>query len=134
MTWKIALQKEITDFNPETASRNKVKRKKELKAILSKKIGKEHPKILKRVLGHDLFIDVCFNLYQSEQISDSKKDLDNLLKILLDVLSVNMVNGQTKLRGLGFLQDDSKVFKINCEKKIINDPKKMGLSLKISYR
>ena len=134
MSWKIALQEDIIGFNPETASSNRVKRKKELKKALSKKIGKQHQKILKRVAGRELLIDVCFNLYLSDQISNSKKDLDNLLKILLDVLSVNMVNGQEKLKGLGFLKDDSQVFEIHCKKKIINNPKNAGLNLKISYR
>jgi Holliday junction resolvase RusA-like endonuclease len=134
VSWKIALQKDIIGFNPETASNNRVKRKKELKKVLSAKIGKEHQKILKRVIGRDLFIDVCFNLYQSEQTGSTKKDLDNLLKILLDVLSVNMVNGQDKLRGLGFLRDDSQVTKIHCERKTINDPKNVGFNLKISYK
>jgi len=134
LKWKIAVQLEIRDFNPETASSNKLKRKKELKKILGAKIGKQHQKILKRVINRELFIDVCFYLYQSEQSGSTKKDLDNLLKIILDVLSVNMVNGQKKLAGLGFLKDDSQVFKLHCEKKIINNPKKTGLDLKISYR
>ena len=133
--WKIALPTtEIRNFNPETASSHKIKRKKELKKAISKKIGKQHQVILEMVRGRDLFIDVCFYLYQSEQTGTSKKDLDNLLKILLDVLSVNMVNGQDKKRGLGFLRDDSQAFKIHCEKKIINNPKNTGLDLKISYR
>ena len=134
MSWKIAVQKDIIGFNPETSSSNRVKRKKELKKAISKVIGKQHQKLQEKLIGNELFIDVCFNLYQSDQISNSKKDLDNLLKILLDVLSVNMVNGQDELRGLGFLSDDSKVFEIHCKKKIINDPKKTGLNLKISYR
>ena len=134
MSWKTALQIEIRDFNPETASSNKLKRKKELKKALSIKIGKQHQKIRKRVIDKELFIDVCFYFYQSEQSGSSKKDLDNLLKILLDVLSVNMVNGQDKKSGLGFLKDDSQIFKLHCEKKIINNPKKVGLDLKISYR
>lgn len=134
MKWKIALQTEIRDFNPETASSNKLKRKRLLKKALSKEIGKRHQKILKMVISRELFIDVCFYLYLSDVSGSAKKDLDNLLKIVLDVLSVNMVNGQEKKSGLGFLKDDSHVFRINCEKKIVNDPKKSGLDLKISYR
>ena len=134
MKWKIALQTEIRNFNPETASSNKLRRKKELKKALSTKIGKQHQTILKRVINRELFVDVCFYLYQSEQSGSSKKDLDNLLKILLDVLSINMVNGQDKKKGLGFLKDDSQVFRLHCEKKIINNPKNVGLELKISYR
>ena len=38
MNWKIALQIEIRGFNPETASKNKIKRKQELKKAISKKI------------------------------------------------------------------------------------------------
>lgn len=125
--WKIALQTEIRDFNPETASSNKLKRKKALKKALSINIGKQHQKIQKNVIDKELFIDVCFYLYQSERSGDSKKDLDNLLKILLDVLSVNMINGQDKKSGLGFLKDDSQIFKLHCEKKIINNPKKVRL-------
>lgn len=133
--WKIALPTiEIRDFNPETASSHKIKRKKELKKAISKEIGKQHQIILKMVKGKELFIEVCFYLYLSEKTGSSKKDLDNLLKILLDVLSVNMVNGQDEIKGLGFLTDDSLAFKIHCEKKIINNPKKTGLDLKISYR
>ena len=134
MTWKIAFQTEIRGFEPETSSSKKLKRKKELKKALSAKIGKQYENILKRVIGRELFIDVIFYLYQSEQTGSSKKDLDNLQKILLDVLSVNMVNGQGKLRGLGFLRDDSEIFKIHCEKKLVNDPKNRGLDLKISYK
>ena len=134
MKWKIALQTEIRNFNPETASSNKLRCKKELKKALSTKIGKQHQTILKRVINRELFVDVCFYLYQSEQSGSSKKDLDNLLKILLDVLSINMVNGQDKKKGLGFLKDDSQIFRLHCEKKIINNPKNAGLELKISYR
>lgn len=134
MEWKIALQTKIRDFEPGTASANRLKRKNELKNALIKKIGKKHQKILKFVIGKEVFIDVCFYLYQSEELSSAKKDLDNLLKIVLDVLSVNMVNGQEKKPGLGFLKDDSDVFRINCEKKIVNNLGKSGLDLKIFYK
>jgi Holliday junction resolvase RusA-like endonuclease len=133
--WEIALPTtEIRGFSPETASSNKIKRKKELKKAISKEIGKQHQIILKMVKGKELFIDVCFYLYLSEQTGSSKKDLDNLLKILLDVLSANMVNGQKEVKGLGFLSDDSLAFKIHCEKKITHNPKNIGLDLKILYR
>lgn len=134
MKWKIVLQTKIRDFNPETSRGNKLKRKNQLKNALSKKIGKQHQKILKRVLGKELFIDVCFYLYLSEESGSAKKDLDNLLKIVLDVFSVNMVNGQEKMSGMGFVKDDSQIFRINCEKKIVNEPVRAGLDLKISYR
>ena len=70
-------------------------------------------------------------IQESNLSNATKKDYDFRF---LDVLSINMVNGQDKKSGLGFLKDDSQVFKLHCEKKIINNPKKVGLDLKISYR
>lgn len=69
-------------------------------------------------------------IFTPQMQQEVQKDLDNLLKILLDVLSVNMVNGQDKKRGLGFVGDDSKVFEIHAMKKIINDEKKLVWTLK----
>jgi len=62
----------------------------------------------------------------------TKKDLDNLLKIVLDVLSVNMVNTQNPMKGIGLMLDDSDVQKIVCEKKIVDSPDKEGIDLQIS--
>ena len=45
-----------------------------------------------------------------------------------------MVNGQKKMKGLGFVKDDSEVFKIHCEKILVDEDKDMGLDLKISYK
>jgi len=62
-------------------------------------------------------IDICYYLLESSESGKSKKDLDNLLKILFDVLSVNMINGQEPIKGLGLMKDDTYIYKIKCEKK-----------------
>lgn len=134
MTWSTAADIKIRKFNPETASKNKIKRKQELKKEIGKNINKKYKKILERLSGKEIFVDVCFRLKKAKNSGNTKKDLDNLLKILLDVLSENMVNGQDKMRGLGFLKDDSEIFQIHCKKEIIEEDKDMGLDLKISYR
>ena len=134
MDWKRVLAIKIRGFSPETASKNRVKRKQELKKAISKEIGKNYKKNRDKLFGKEILIDVCFYLYLSNATGSSKKDLDNLLKILLDVLSKNMVNGQDKSSGLGFLEDDSKVFDIHAKKIIVNDKKSTGLDLEISCR
>jgi len=130
MKWKIVFQKEIRGINPETASSKSTKRKRELKSAIIKEIGSDYKKIREKTLGNEILVDVCYYLHKSNSIVDSKKDLDNLLKILFDVLKVNMGNA----KGLGLIKDDSQIFEVKCVKKIINNQKNTGLDLKISYR
>ena len=132
MKWEVALDKiEIRDFNPLTASKKTIERKVALRKKLDSKIGKNLSKIKKRTYGKHLFIDVCFYFLQSTKLGRSDKDLDNLLKILFDVLSDNMVNGQNRKDGLGLMTNDSYVYKIKCEKKV-NFKDQEGLDLIIS--
>ena len=84
---------------------------------LEEEIGENLPKIKELTEGRRLAIDVCYYLLESNESGKSKKDLDNLLKILLDVLSTNMKNGQDYSPGLGLVWDDAFVYKIKCEKK-----------------
>lgn len=122
---------EIRNYSPVTASSKKVERKKQLYRKLRKAIGKDLSKIKKLSINKPLTIDVRYYLLESSESGKSKKDLDNLLKILFDVLSVNMLNGQDPLKGLGFMKDDTYVYKIKCEKKE-NSRNREGFDLKIS--
>lgn len=118
MKWEEVLPKtEIRGFTPVTASKDKVRRKEELCKILKKEIGEDLPRIKEMAKKKPLAIDVCYYLLESSDAGQSKKDLDNLLKILLDVLSVKMGNGQDLPPGLGLIRDDALVYKIKCEKK-----------------
>lgn len=131
MKWEVVLPKiEIRDYPPVTSSSKKVERKKELYKKLKTEIGKDLPKIKKLSIDKHLTIDVCYHLLASSELGKSKKDLDNLLKILFDVLSVNMKNGQDSLKGLGLMKDDTYVYKIKCEKKE-NSKGREGFDLKI---
>ena len=82
---------EIREFNPATSVRNIIDRKKHLRRALEEKI-QDLEKLRDRCKGKQLGIDVHFYLYsKSQETGRSKKDLDNLLKILCDVLPEHMI-------------------------------------------
>lgn len=133
MKWKPVFREiKIREFNPGTSSKRKIERKKLLKKEIESEIGKNLKKVQSRCKRGPLLIDVRFYLYYSDEQGRTKKDLDNLLKILLDVLSVNMINGQNPLEGLGIVMDDSDIRKIICEKQIVNSTEQEGIDLQIS--
>lgn len=132
MKWQVVLKKiKIRKFTPVTAGNEKIKRKKKLRNRLKKQIGKKLPGIKKSAEKHLLCIDVCFYLQESKKLGRPKKDLDNLLKILFDALSDNMIHGQKPVKGLGIMRDDSYINKIICEKKLVKFKNQEGFDLKI---
>ncbi|HZY93782.1 MAG TPA: hypothetical protein VFE98_02850 [Candidatus Bathyarchaeia archaeon] len=64
--------------------------------------------------------------------SRAKKDLDNLLKILLDTLPDYMDRAKT-VRGLGLIEEDNDylVFEIHVIKKFVTKEADAGLDLEI---
>jgi len=133
LKWEPAFREiKIRKFNPGTSNIKKIERKGLLKKEIMSKIGKDIKKIQDRCKKKPLLIDVRFYLYYSDEQGRTKKDLDNLLKILLDVLSVNMINGQNPIEGLGIVMDDSDIRKITCEKQIVNSTEGEGIDLQIS--
>jgi len=133
LEWEPAFREiKIRKFNPGTSSKRKIERKNLLKKEIMSEIGKDLKKVQNRCKKRPLLIDVRFYLYYSDEQGRTKKDLDNLLKILLDVLSVNMINGQNPIEGLGIVMDDSDIRKITCEKQIVNSTEGEGIDLQIS--
>ena len=133
MNWRKAMEEiQIRNFIPETASKDTIKRKNILKRKIGAKIGKDLPKIRERTLNRLLLVDVTYRLYVDKNSGSSKKDLDNLLKILFDVLSKNMVNGQESKKGLGIMIDDSFIHEIKAKKIEVNSKKEQGFDLMIS--
>ena len=133
MNWHKAMEEiKIRNFTPETASKDSIKRKNALKRKIGTKIGKTLPKIRERTLNRHLMVNVTYRLYVDENSGSSKKDLDNLLKILFDVLSKNMVNGQESKKGLGIMKDDSFIHEIKAKKIEVNSKKEQGFDLMIS--
>jgi Holliday junction resolvase RusA-like endonuclease len=125
----------LRKFRPLTASSSKkVARKMKLKELIEEKIGKDLKKIQRRCEGEHLLIDVVFHVIESDKKGRSKSDLDNLLKPLFDVLSINMVNGQKPISGVGLIKDDSQIYEIRCKKVSVkeDEPDNEGLDLQIS--
>ena len=133
MNWRKAMEEiKIRNFTPETASKDTIKRKNALKRVIGAKIGKDLLKIRERTMNRLLLVDVTYRLYVDKNSGSSKKDLDNLLKILFDVLSKNMVNGQASKKGLGIMIDDSFIHEIKAKKIEVNSKKEQGFDLMIS--
>ena len=80
-------------------------------------------------------VDICFNLYDGVKNDTTRydKDLDNLLKIVLDVLPDYMDNKSVNREpGLGIIQNDKQVFEIHSYKKFVQDTSQEGIDIIIS--
>jgi len=122
----------LRGFPQLTSNRKKVERKEKLKDLIEKAIGKDLKKIQKRCENEHLLINVSFRVIESDEKGRSKTDLDNLLKILLDVLSINMVNGQTPISGVGLVNNDAQIYEIRCKKIPVTLSNDEGINLQIS--
>jgi Holliday junction resolvase RusA-like endonuclease len=120
-------------FNPLTSGNKVIERKTKLRDLLKEAYGKDIEKIRKKSKNSQkLSIDVCFYLQKTNEIGRAKKDLDNLLKILCDVLPNYMTASKNEHEGLGLIEDDDQIFEIHCKKEIIDSEKDEGLELAIS--
>jgi len=84
--------------------------------------------------GKRLSLDATFHLNQSTPDKTSyKKDLDNLLKILMDVIKEEMDDNEKKT-GLGIVMEnrDEEIFEIACRKEFVSDESDEGIDLIIS--
>jgi hypothetical protein len=83
--------------------------------------------------GRSLSIIIRFYLYgASEEEGRAKKDIDNLLKIVLDALPDYMDRDHTE-PGLGLLEGDSDhpIFEVSATKKLVSSLKEEGVDLEI---
>ena len=79
-------------------------------------------------------VSVKFNLEKPKEGSSKtigKKDLDNMLKLVLDSLQAK-ADSQGKLDGLGLIQDDDCVYRLEANKKLVDQPDQAGISISIS--
>ena len=79
-------------------------------------------------------VSVRFNLEKPKKGSSNtvgKKDLDNMLKLVLDSLQTK-ADSQGKLDGLGLIQDDDCVYRLEANKKLVDRPEQAGISISIS--
>ena len=87
--------------------------------------------------GKKLSLNVTFYLNKNTPNKTSyKKDLDNLLKILMDVIKEEMDDDKKKA-GLGLVIEnkDEEIFEINCHKEFVSSKDDEGIDLVVSeYR
>ncbi|MDG6949505.1 MAG: RusA family crossover junction endodeoxyribonuclease [Nitrososphaerota archaeon] len=79
-------------------------------------------------------VSVRFNLEKPKEGSSNtlgKKDLDNMLKLVLDSLQTK-ADSQGKLDGLGLIQDDDCIYRLEANKKLVDRPEQAGISIGIS--
>lgn len=128
----------IRNFEPLTASSDVVERKKKLRDEI-KNETKNLDEIKEFCQDKKLSITVRFFLYDGKKDEKprpegrTKKDLDNLLKIVLDVLPEKM-DSEGKNDGLGLIKKDYDhlVYEIKSTKKIVFKEKEEGIDIAIS--
>lgn len=126
-------------IHKEPMSGTRSKRKYLRKAEFIKEIRKEKGEFAleaarKALLGGRVKISVRFNLLKlTEGHSDTtqKKDLDNMLKVVLDSLQ-QKADAQGKLAGLGLIANDEAVYRIEAVKRIVDRPEQVGTKLIIA--
>jgi len=128
----------LRNFEPKTASSDVVNRKIKLKEEIERQT-KNLDEIKDFCKNKKLSIIVRFNLYDGSEDEipqpegRTQKDLDNLLKIVLDVLPEKM-DADGKNDGLGLIKRDYDyfVYEINSIKKIVTHKSKEGIDIEIS--
>lgn len=139
MTEKPLFLVELRPFEPHTLRSGRGHRnlKRELRdAIMGAMDGDDIAASREKLRGRILRIDVEFRLWRgAENVSNTraKKDLDNLLKPVMDVLQTSLNTQRTEL-GLGLIEDDESVHEINTRKVLVNDEMEEGIRIAIHDR
>lgn len=124
----------IREFEPKTAKPGEeVKRKIELRDKIKESVP-ELEKIKKECRGKKFSLNIRFYLYNGNLSDTSRyiKDIDNLVKIVLDVLPKYMDSEKTN-EGLGLMPDDRDdlIYEIHAEKKLIQNEEQEGIDIEI---
>jgi len=123
----------IREFEPKTAKPgDEVERKIELRNFIQEKIN-NLSEIQQSCRNIERFsVNVKFYLWGGSKVDGrTKKDLDNLLKIVCDVLADYMDKAKTN-EGLGIMRTDNAIHEIHCSKDIIDDENSEGIDIEIS--
>lgn len=125
----------VRQFTPKTAKQGKEKteRKKALQEAFVEQ-NSHLPDLQEKCKGKKLSLNVIFYLNENTPDKSSfKKDLDNLLKILMDVIKEEMDDAQKKI-GLGLVvkNKDEEVYEIVCHKEFVSNQDDEGIDLIVS--
>jgi len=121
---KTVLDINVVPFEPATASGQNVAEKeaKLKKAIMERVKPDELAQLAKNRADRLVTLTVLFFLWKgSPKVTNTRavKDLDNLLKIVLDVLKLGP-------QGLGIVEEDSYVCEVYSAKQLVDDEKEEG--------
>jgi hypothetical protein len=126
----------VRKFEPETAARNGIARKKKVRDALLKVLDEESVDLdavrdACKKAGY-LSVDITFYLYaKSTATGRSIKDLDNMLKVVCDALPEHMVHDdiENQFRGVGLITGDSDdmIFEILSRKKLGRRRRREGI-------
>ena len=125
----------VRKFKPKTVRTGieTTKRKKELQEEFVKQ--NPHLNVLQdKCQGKKLSLNVTFYLNENTPDKTSyKKDLDNMLKILMDVIKEEMDDHEKKI-GLGLVLEnkDEEIFEIVCHKEFVFNEDDEGIDLIVS--
>jgi len=123
----------LRGFEPKTAQAGEeVDRKIELREFIQKNIDNlsEIQQACRNI--KKLSINVKFFLWGGTKVEGrTKKDLDNLLKIVCDVLP-DYMDSEKKNQGLGLMETDNIIYQIHCTKDIVVYEKDEGIDIEIS--
>jgi hypothetical protein len=119
---------QVRGFVPATAGKNAKEGKKKIRDTVETKLGKNIGNVRERCKDKPLSVNVVF--YLQKDTAHAKKDLDSLSNVLLDVLSKEMSSKESE-PGLNIINDDSTVYRIVFEKKIVNSAEEEGLAFSI---
>ena len=123
----------IYDFEPHTFGSDSKKRKKEIRDKLIQEIKKHHnlDEIINNCRDKKIFIRVQFNLWNDSTLTErANRDLGNLLKLLLDSICDHIDNNK-KVLGLGIITDDSNIFQILANKKLVANEAEEGFEIEM---
>jgi len=119
---------QVRGFVPATAGKNAKEGKKKIRDTVETKLGKNIGNVRERCKGKPLSVNVVF--YLQKDTAHAKKDLDSLSNVLLDVLSKEMSSKESE-PGLNIIDDESAVYRIVFEKKMVNSAEEEGLAFSI---
>jgi len=121
-------------FVPHTAGDDPMPVKRILRdAILARSGAFAIGEARERLRGKKLLVDVAFALLEGrpgEPDTRGKKDLDNLLKPLLDTLQGQLDAGG-KETGLGLIPNDDLIYEIRARKDIVTEEAAEGIALAV---
>ena len=119
----------VKGFIPATAGKNVKDDKIKIKTAIETKLGKNIDSVKKRIEGKPLWVSITY--FVQKDSTHAKKDIDSLSNVLLAVLSPTMASGKEIEKGLDIIKDDSVVYKMVFEKKLVESEKDEGMTFSI---